>query len=206
MCPGEGQADRFGGLEVGGAGWEPGRRFCGFQGTAGVTPGQVASWVGRPGGAGMGTPAAVPHAAGPSAGAWMVSSRASLGLPASLPPSPLLCVYTWSYMRGLWDHVALPFVITLHTWLKLIELISDKAVCSLPAGWISFLSARSVCPAWELGAGLLAFGVTAGRGSLGRAGHRRLSALHSRGCLVPGGVSRVADAEHAQEGRNQGRS
>ena len=123
----------------------------------------------------------------------------------SLPPSPLLCVYTCSYMQGPVGLCCFAFVITLHTYLELIELISDNAVCSLPAGWISFPSARSVRPAWELGAGLLAFGVTAGRDSLRRAGHPRLSALHSRGCLVPREVSRVADAEHAQEGRNWGR-
>ena len=82
-------------------------------------------------------------------------------------------------MQGPVGLCCFAFVITLHIYLKLIELISDKAVCSLPAGWISFLSAGSLHPAWELGAGLLACGVTAWRGSLGTAGRWRLSALHS---------------------------
>ena len=84
-------------------------------------------------------------------------------------------------MQGPVGLCCFAFVITLHIYLKLIELISDKAVCSLPAGWISFLSARSLRPAWELGPGLLACGVTAQTGSLGTAGRRRLSALHSVG-------------------------
>ena len=72
------------------------------------------------------------------------------------------------------------FVITLHTYLKLIELISDKAVCSRPAG---FLSAGILSHMWHLGACSLAFGVTVGEGSLRRAGRWCLSALH-----FPGGV------------------
>lgn len=48
VCPGEGQADGFGGVEVGGAGWEPGRRFCGRQWASGEIPGQAAFQVGTP--------------------------------------------------------------------------------------------------------------------------------------------------------------
>lgn len=206
VCPGEGQADGFGGLEVGGAGWEPGRRFCGCQGVVGATPGQVASRVGRPGGAGMGMPAWLCHVlqARRQERRWSVLEcpRGFLSLVATQPPSVCLHMKLHAGACGIMLLCLCNYTAHLS---KLIELISDNAVCSLPVGWISFLSARSVRPAWELGAGLLAFGVTVGRGSLRRAGHPHLSALHSRGCLVPREVSRVADAEHVQEGRNWGR-
>lgn len=64
-------------------------------------------------------------------------------------------------MQGTVGLCCFAFVITLHTYLKLIELISDKAVCSLPA---SFLSAGFLSHMWHLAACLLALGVTVGEG------------------------------------------